>query len=154
MGKITLGLVVLSGFTIFGVMIFKKNYSKSPVENVIFKPHIVIIAENNQKQLEGIVRLYYTYAQNTKDLWVVDRGSTDQTSKILEKLSTQFSGLNILLLPDVPIEDSVKEVMKYIKAPAVLFLDVNNLSFMEIINLIKGASSQKSVEIGLKTYTK
>jgi len=144
---------IILGLAALGLIIILKGlYSKSSGSESLPKFEIVIIVRNAQSQIEGIVRCFYQNTKGTRELWIIDRGSTDQTPNILEKLATQFAGLNTLLLSDMSLKASIQEVMRYINTPAVMFVDADNLSFLDIINLTNIARGQKSVEIGLKTY--
>jgi cellulose synthase/poly-beta-1,6-N-acetylglucosamine synthase-like glycosyltransferase len=95
-------------------------------KNPEIKHETVIIVKNAQERIEGIVRNFYRHyhLNHSDELWVVDGGSSDQTTEILEKLSLTFPGLRVLMLPDLPSRVCMQEVLKYIDKPVILFIDL------------------------------
>jgi hypothetical protein len=41
---------------------------------------------------------------HSKELWIVDCHSDDQTKRVLEKVSLLFPGLRLIFLQDIPFE--------------------------------------------------
>lgn len=132
-------------FQYFSIGFFSRRFNK--------KPEIVIIIRNAQEKIEGIVEDFYRQGVcNWQELWIIDRGSTDETPRILEKLSYRHSGLKVLLLPEIPLEQCYMEVCGYITSPAVLLLDGNRLNYKELLFMTNILQQKKYIEMGLKYY--
>jgi len=115
---------------------------------------VIIFMKNAQNEVEGIVRDYYKKEVKPRELWIVDCGSRDQTTQILQRLSRQFLELRLLFLSDMPFAICVQEALKLINAPALLLIDGTNLRCKDVLELTNLLHAKKNVAIGLKSYKK
>ncbi|RKL62706.1 glycosyltransferase [Thermoanaerobacteraceae bacterium SP2] len=143
--------IFMTVLAVFGVLyVFQSLIMVFFHKNPEIKHETVIIVKNAQERIEGIVRNFYRhYLNHSDELWIVDGGSSDQTTEILEKLSLTFPGLKVLMLPDLPSKACMQEVLKYIDKPVILFIDL--VAYPGHIDDIF-FQGQKSVEMGLKNY--
>lgn len=124
---IDIKIIFLTVLATFGLLyLFQGLITAFFNKDLTIKPETVIIVKNAQERIEGIVRNFYRYhhLKLSNELWVVDGGSSDQTTAILEKLSLEFRGLKVLLLPDLPSKACMQEALKYMDKPAVLIIDL------------------------------
>lgn len=96
---------------------------------------IILFIKNAQDEIEGFVRHYYKREMTAVGLWIVDCGSGDQTTHILERLSLWFPGLKLIFLSEMPLEICMQEVLRHINAPAFLIIDGTHLKCKEILKL-------------------
>lgn len=117
---------VLSAFGIF--YLFQTIASTFFTKNVHVEPEFVVIVKNYQDKIEGLVRSFYRrHHLKSNELFVVDRGSQDETPEILKRLSAEYEGLKVLLLPDVSVGDCIRETVKSIKNPLMLVIDTTKI---------------------------
>jgi len=124
-------IILLTLLATFGLLyvfqgLITAFFNKGPV----IKPEMVIIVKNAQERIEGFIRSFYRHyhLKLSKELWVVDGGSSDQTTAILERLSLEFTGMKVLLLPDLPSKACMQEVLKYMDKPVILIIDTTAYS--------------------------
>jgi len=154
LGLYDIKIVMLAFFAVLGISYLFQCLSMGiSLRRFTQMPEIVIMIRNAQDKIEGIVEDFYRSSLcNLRDLWVVDRGSTDDTPLILEKLSYRYPGLKVFLLPKAPLEQSYLEIYGHIESPAVLFLDGNRLNNSELLILTNLLRHKKYIEMGLKYY--
>ena len=104
----------------------------------------VIFIKNAQNEIEGIINDFYSRQEEPLELLIVDCGSSDQTTEILERLARRYFGLRLLLLSDLPFNLCVQEALKHTSSPALLLLDGNNLSSKEMLKAIDLAFKKMS----------
>lgn len=95
------------------------------------EPQVIVIVKDAEERIEGIVRSYYENSKHNKELWVVDKGSQDQTSHILQKMTIYFPGIRIL---DVNFMGCFSDTFKQIDGPAALFLDMDKIDKPDALN--------------------
>lgn len=77
--------------------------------------YVIIAAKNQEKTIEGFLRTFlfrmmYGKEEEIKDIIVVDLDSTDETMKILSKLSKDYSAIKFVNWKDCKeVIDSIKE---------------------------------------------
>ena len=154
LGLYDIRIIILAFLSILGIAyIFQCLSLGISLRKFPKKPEIVIIIRNAQDKIEGIVEDFYRISlYNLQELWIVDRGSTDDTPRILEKLSYRYPGLKVILLPELSLEQSYMEICGQITSPAVLFLDGNRLNNRELLIMTNILQHKKYIEMGLKYY--
>ena len=83
-------------FEIVKTIIYTYTYTNLRADGI----YVIIAAKNQEKKIEGFVRsflfrLLYGKEEHVKDVIVVDLNSTDETKKILEKLSCDYDNIKI-----------------------------------------------------------
>jgi len=133
--------ILILAFIVAFVTYLLSKYLSHGVGDELPKLETVIFIKNAQDEIEGIVKSIYSWRGAPLELLIVDCGSSDQTHAILERLSRQYLGLRLLLLPDSPFDLCAQEALKHTSSPALLLLDGKTLSSREMI---------KSVDLVLK----
>lgn len=130
-----LNFLFLSSLSVLGVLYILQKIADGLSPNLgNIKPTIVIMIENHQNQIEGIVRSYYENPENLNDLWIIDKGSTDQTREILDKISKRYPGIKAIFWSDDSKNIYLKTLIS--KNPAILFIDATNLKYDDILKLV------------------
>ena len=83
-------------FEIIKTIIYTYTYTNLKADGI----YVIIAAKNQERKIEGFLRsflfrLLYGKEENIKDVIVVDLNSTDETKKILEKLSNDYDEIKI-----------------------------------------------------------
>ncbi len=86
--------ILLFSFSIFILWFFFFKKTKKEKPN-----HVVLTIKNAESYIEGLVRTYsgiinrqeLTGNHGTAELYIIDKGSTDSTPVILEKLTKNYS---------------------------------------------------------------
>lgn len=119
-----LGLLYI--FEYISMMYFKESNKDSAV---------VIIVKNAEDFIEGIIRKFYQQGCfKPEELWIIDRGSEDQTPEILKKLALKYTDLHVVFLPEMPFEVCAQKVIGDLDSPAILLIDGTRLDYKDIIN--------------------
>lgn len=126
--------IYMTFITIIAIILFLYFYRRIILSNTFdeISPEIVILVKDAQDEIEGIVRDFYGRMTHSKELWVVDCYSDDQTQRVLEKVSLLFPGLRLIFLQDIPFEQCIQEVFRCKKSPAILIIDGSQLSHRHI----------------------
>ena len=116
---------------------------------------IVVTVKNSEVWIEGFIRSYYRQGMsNFKELLLVDLGSCDDTLAIVERISKIYPGLTVFLLPDISQGQCIVKALEPLVGPTILILDGTKLSYHQLLKSTKSLTSEKNIEIGLKTYEK
>ena len=83
-------------FEIIKTIIYTYTYTNLKADGI----YVIIAAKNQERKIEGFLRsflfrLLYGKEENIKDVIVVDLNSTDETKKILEKLSNDYDEIKM-----------------------------------------------------------
>ena len=83
-------------FEIIKTIIYTYTYTNLRADGI----YVIIAAKNQERKIEGFLRsilfrIIYGKEENIKDVIVVDLNSTDETEKILEKLSNDYDEIKI-----------------------------------------------------------
>ncbi len=83
-------------FEIIKTIIYTYTYTKLRADGI----YVIIAVKNQEKKIEVflrslVFRLLYGKEENVKDLIVVDLNSTDETRKIIEKMSNDYDEIKI-----------------------------------------------------------
>lgn len=78
-------------FEIIKTIIYTYTYTNLKADGI----YVIVAAKNQEKKIEGFLRsllfrIIYGKEENVKDIIVVDLNSTDETKKIMEKLSEDY----------------------------------------------------------------
>ena len=87
-------LSLMSAYTVIGIILTFEIIIKAIRNKKEECPYILIAVKNQAEQIEGIIRTLmqkYPYS----DFLLIDLGSTDDTRKILMKLSDDYSRIEI-----------------------------------------------------------
>ncbi|MDD4570677.1 MAG: hypothetical protein PHE70_11225 [Tepidanaerobacteraceae bacterium] len=150
LGTLFTAIIVILGICLYRKVIILQSYACNLDHELV----IVLLVKDAQNEIEGIIRDYYRGKTQSKEFWIVDCGSHDQTPQILERISWYFSGLRLLFVSDIPLKLCKKEVIEHINAPAVMIIDGTQLSYKNIMSLTHFLCNKNNVAIGLKTYEK
>ncbi len=100
-------IIILTGFFLFCYIFWKAIefecgvYSYKP-EKKITPAYTVLTVKNNEECIEGVIYSMIKEIQINKDnppfqnILVIDVGSTDNTAKILEKISKKYEFIHII----------------------------------------------------------
>jgi hypothetical protein len=109
-GVLLIGTVVLFWFAYQAINRYWKRYYYPKAT------HLVMITQNNQHQVEWMIRSYY-YAHHFNGrsgrITCLDIGSTDDTLPILRKLKSKYEQLQIISLRNLGPADSQEEAITY-----------------------------------------
>lgn len=146
-------LLILSTLSILGLYSVFQQLSNLYPKNCNIYPRVILLVKNLENEIEGIVRNYYEKSGKiTRELWIIDNGSDDETLKILELLTLTFPGLKILH-HDGTFEDCICEISQYDKVPSFLWIDTRKLQYSEINAIINLVFMVKNTKLGLKSYS-
>ena len=104
-------------FEIIKTIIYTYTYTNLKADGI----YVIIAAKNQERKIEGFLRsflfrLLYGKEENIKDVIVVDLNSTDETKKILEKLSNDYDEIKMSNWRDcknlIDNIDNIKENVK------------------------------------------
>lgn len=78
-------------FEIIKTIIYTYTYTNLKADGI----YVIVAAKNQEKRIEGFLRsllfrIIYGKEESVKDIIVVDLNSTDETKKIMEKLSGDY----------------------------------------------------------------
>lgn len=81
---------------IIKTIIYTYTYTNLKADGI----YVIIAAKNQERKIEGFLRsllfrIIYGKEENIKDVIVVDLNSTDETEKIIEKLSNDYDEIKI-----------------------------------------------------------
>lgn len=102
-------------FEIIKTIIYTYTYTNLRADGI----YVIIAAKNQEKRIEGFIRSFlfriiYGKEENIKDVIVVDLNSTDETKKILEKLSGDYDNIKMSNWRDCKeLLDNLEEVKKW-----------------------------------------
>ena len=81
---------------IIKTIIYTYTYTNLKADGI----YVIVAAKNQERKIEGFLRsllfrIIYGKEENIKDVIVVDLNSTDETEKIIEKLSNDYDEIKI-----------------------------------------------------------
>lgn len=88
---------MLAAFYVLSRIFMSMCYREPPDMGLIKSISIVMPVKNEEKHIESVIRQCFRarYPSDNRELIVVDDGSTDDTWQILERLSREFTGLQV-----------------------------------------------------------